>query len=203
MIKQIKVHIYLPAGVRKAIRKLRPHKGGDWDRTDDAVKAFKKIVRAQLETCQEGKCAYCGLPLDETSRDELEHIAPKGGAKRPQHVEWTFEPLNLVMSCVLCNSSEMKGVNDTVSLKAGHYSACKFTIVHPRLDDPSVHFEWQGAGKKILIKAKTPQGVESIKMFKLDSTLRSEARAKQLLFDRLPDDFVEKVITISSYRPSL
>lgn len=200
MIKQVKLRIYLPTEVRKAIRKMRPYKGGDWDRTEEDVKTFKRIVRAQLEACQEGKCAYCGLRLGETSRDELEHVAPKGGAIRPKHVEWTFETLNLVLSCVLCNSPKMKGTKETISVKSPRYSACQFKIVHPRFDDPNKHFDWSDVGKKILISAKSSKGTESIEMFKLDSTLRSEARAKQVLFDSLPDDEVNQIIAISSYR---
>lgn len=98
----------------------------------------RKWCKGKLIANQNGKCAYCGLPLS-SRNPEIDHIAPKGGSKRPYHTECTFLPINLVYACHHCNSSGCKGQNDTVESKNGttNYRRWSFKIVHPYLDDPT------------------------------------------------------------------
>lgn len=96
--------------LKKHINKLRPLKGGEWDFDDEEISNIKKLIRVQLMKHQDAKCAYCGLAFDGTSRAEIEHIAPKGGKKRPKYTTFTFTPYNLVLSCHLCNSPVKKEV---------------------------------------------------------------------------------------------
>lgn len=91
---------------------------GGWTRDEPCVSSFKDEIKGKLIANQNGKCAYCGLPLS-SRNPEIDHIAPKGGPKRPYHTECTFLPINLVYACHHCNSSGCKGQNDTVESKMG------------------------------------------------------------------------------------
>ncbi|WP_342602811.1 hypothetical protein [Peribacillus sp. FSL E2-0159] len=171
--------------LKKHINKLRPLKGGEWDFDDEEISNIKKLIRVQLMKHQDAKCAYCGLAFDGTSRAEIEHIAPKGGKKRPKYTTFTFTPYNLVLSCHLCNSPVKKGSKDTVSIFDVDYKKCEFKIYHPYFDNPSDHFEWIADGYGVLIQHKTLKGSNSIKMFGLDDTAHIEARAKEVVYKLL------------------
>ena len=76
----------------------------DWDSARRINKDIKKSVKDQLMIYQNSNCVYCGLKLDETSREEIEHIAP-----RHLYPEFEYVTKNLAMSCQYCNSSSKKG----------------------------------------------------------------------------------------------
>jgi uncharacterized protein (TIGR02646 family) len=161
------------------ISSFKPFIGGSWDRKDKAIKIFKNLLRKQLLKAQNDCCAYCGLPLGETGKTEIEHLAAKGGAQRPKHVEFTFEVENLYLSCNLCNSPSKKGTKETIIYKDPiTYSNCTFKIVHPRYDTPSQHYSWVVSAEEVLIQGISSKGRESIKMFHLDSSPHTEARAR-------------------------
>lgn len=183
MIHKLHKHPRLPARVLRKIKKLNPLTGGEWDLSIQEVKDFKSILKAQLKKIQNNKCAYCGLTMGETSRFEIEHIAPKGGKKRPAYTMYTFTPINLVLACNLCNSPEKKGQYNTISNNpiAPYYTLNTFKIVHPYLDDHAVHYGWAGS----LIRALTPQAIESIRIFQLDSTAHTEAREKLNISEKM------------------
>ncbi|EGQ8531573.1 hypothetical protein GN712_18185 [Vibrio cholerae] len=208
MIKQLSARPVIPSRIKRRLKALRPLLGGEWELKTDKSKSiksdieeFKAILKAQLRIIQNGKCAYCGLTLGETSRDEIEHFAPKGGRKRPKHLEYTFEVINLVLACNLCNSPEKKGTYDTIvqGKKVLDYRRCKFRIVHPYLDDHSLHYSWANGINSILIQGISPEGKESIRLFKLDSTIHSEARAKEKILEYMKNDkdgkLLEKIMT--------
>lgn len=58
---------------------------GGWTRDEPCVSSFKDEIKGKLIANQNGKCAYCGLPLS-SRNPEIDHIAPKGGSKRPYHL---------------------------------------------------------------------------------------------------------------------
>lgn len=192
MIKQISQKCHIPRRIRSTIKILSPLKGGEWDftknkkehfsnfdrskqrRIDFAIKEFKKLLSLQLNEIQQGKCAYCGSDLYVTSAPQIEHIAPKGGPKRPKHVRFTFLPWNLALACSFCNSPMKKGGKDTIVKEDIDYSKCHFSIVHPYFDDPDDHYEWEGA----LITGKTNKGINSIEMFQLDGEALTANRQK-------------------------
>lgn len=178
MIKQITGQILIPLDIQNHIDSLKPYVGGEWDNREQKIQNFKNIIKSSLLKLQNNCCAYCGLPLEETGKTEIEHFAPKGGAKKPKHVEFTFEPENLYLSCNLCNSPIKKGNNDTIAKKKIIYKDCVFNIVHPRYDNPDDHYEWLVYSKSILIQKRSVKGEGSIKLFKLDSAAHTEARAR-------------------------
>lgn len=172
------------------IDRLKPFTGGEWDIKDNpAIASFKSSLKGQLLSIQSENCAYCGLPLDETGKAEVEHFAPKGGLKRPKHTEFTFTIKNLVLSCTLCNSPIKKGIYDTISSKSNVYENCTFKIVHPYFDDHNLHYSWPDNDREVLIQGISEKGIESIKIFKLDSTRHTEARTRLKIkryLDRIP-----------------
>ena len=180
---------------------------GGWDEKDNAVSTFKTTMKQKLYSNQNGKCAYCGLPLD-TRNPEIDHIAPKGGPKRPKHTECTFLPLNLVYACHNCNSSECKGQNDVVLSKhVDGYRYWSFKMVHPYLDDPCDYFECSDEGTIILLPKKDTDKQHREKAnFTLDLfNLRTESKlleiAKQIAFECNPTNVQEIILQISTYRP--
>ena len=93
------------------------NKDGSW-KYDPVIYSNQNYpwMKNALQELQDGKCAYCELPLA-TRNPEIEHIAPKGGIKRVKHIECMFLPENLVYACHNCNSTECKGQKDTVVKK--------------------------------------------------------------------------------------
>jgi uncharacterized protein (TIGR02646 family) len=182
------------------INSFKPFVGGIWDRKELSIEIFKRLLKKELLIAQNNCCAYCGLPLGETGKTEVEHLAPKGGPIRPKHVEFTFELDNLYLSCNLCNSPLKKGMKETIVNKDPNaYSNCEFKIVHPRYDTPSDHYSWVVGIEKVLIKSNSNKGSESIKMFCLDSSPHSEARARIEMLKRYMalTDPSQKAIIIS------
>ena len=112
-------------------------KPGAWDINDENVNKFKEIMKNALQELQDGKCAYCELPLA-TRNPEIEHIAPKGGIKRVKHIECMFLPENLVYACHNCNSTECKGQIPKVDADSYHTNKAKNTIKMFRLDSEKV-----------------------------------------------------------------
>lgn len=184
MIKQIKPAT-IPWSVKRLLRKLSPLSGGEWDSTRAEVAAFKNILMAQMLKIQEQNCAFCGLKLGETSRPEIEHIVPKGGDKRPAHPKYAFTRFNLVVACTFCNGSSKKGQKDVLSTPNINYRLCGFRIVHPILDDPSLHYSWVNDDCKVVIAAQSKKGAASVRIFRLYTAQQSEARAKQIVWEEI------------------
>ncbi len=166
---------------KRILRKLKPYKGGEWEAKE--VKSLKKTIAASLEIFQSNLCAYCGLPLKETSGGEIEHIARKGGISRPRYVEFTFLPYNLALACHYCNGPVKKGQKETVVHYDRNYKNCEFNIVHPYFDDPENHLTLATGCGGIFVKFLSPKGEETIKMFGLDDVQHNEARARIILHE--------------------
>ena len=181
---------------------------GGWTRDEPCVSSFKDEIKGKLIANQNGKCAYCGLPLS-SRNPEIDHIAPKGGSKRPYHTECTFLPINLVYACHHCNSSGCKGQNDTVESKNGttNYRRWSFKIVHPYLDDPTEYFEF-GENENVLSlpkrdadAVKKQKAKYTIDMFGLDTEPILTELAKHAFFERQPDTIKGIITEISTHRP--
>lgn len=205
MLVKLNDKIRYPRASKKYLRKLKPFTGGEWDKKEEEMKSLKRHIRTVLEKFQKNKCAYCGLPLNETSGSEIEHIAPKGGVVYPKYTEFTFTPLNLVLSCHLCNSPAKKGRKDTILTLNTNYKMCNFSIVHPYFDDPVNHLEWVPNGSDVLISFKTPKGEKSIEIFKLNDSAHNEARAKLLLYEyyKTSPDIEELLTKALEYKGSV
>lgn len=187
MIKQIKYKPRFRKEVRCYIKHLPTLKGGEWDAiTTSLMKEFKKSLKNQLLIFQHEKCAFCGLKFCETGKTEIEHIAPKGGKKRPKYVRYMFTTCNLVLACNLCNSPIKKGQKNTIDnfdKNNENYRLNNFNIYHPYFDNPDDHFEYSARGDQIIIVAKSPKGKNTIDVFDLDGEPHCTARAKSLIYE--------------------
>ncbi|MCT4778505.1 MULTISPECIES: hypothetical protein [Exiguobacterium] len=192
MIPNIEGRTRYSKSVKRHLKKIKPWKEGEWDKTNKNIKLLKSQLRSQLMVLQDSKCAYCGLKLNETSSPELEHIAPKGGKIRPQYIEFTFTPLNLVLACHLCNSPIKKGTVDPILQLNTNYKQCVFKIYHPFFDNPNNHFDYVGSGLGIVLQEKTIKGKDTIDMFDLNSEAHITARAKAVLYDFLSESLDSK-----------
>lgn len=115
-------------------------KVAEWSRNTNMMKEVRRSITEQLDLIQNKKCCYCGLQLWETGRGEIDHIAPKA-SRQKAYPEFTFEKLNLALSCEYCNGSSKKFEKDTILRYNSTYQNCKFKIVHPYLDNPNLHFQ--------------------------------------------------------------
>ncbi len=183
---------------------------GGWDSGNSEVKRFKVIAKKQLERNQNYKCAYCELPLISS---EIDHIAPKGGIKRPKYIEYTFLPVNLVLACHDCNSSSGKGQKDVIKRLGLYYTDSDFSIVHPYLDDPKEFFILppckDGTPGAIPIvkptadKAHKEKAKRSIKMFHLDTERKMLELAKQRMLEKHPDEAADLIDAVVNYKPRI
>jgi uncharacterized protein (TIGR02646 family) len=156
-------------------------RGKEWERQTNDVKEFKEAVMDQGLAIQENRCVWCGLltGLDGHQGADRDHIAPK-----KHYPQWTFEPLNIAISCEYCNRFNVKADLDTVSMVAGTYSTSDFLIVHPYLEDPADHltFGFQNNGRGVTVKGITAKGIWTVINMKLDSPSLTKLRAQEVLF---------------------
>jgi len=184
MINQAVYNLSLTKQEFQQLAAIRPWQGSYWDTTPNPnIEAIKTKIRNQLEEVQ-NVCSYCGLKLGGTSNGEIEHIAPKRQSKNP---EFTFTLKNLTLACHLCNFSEKKGQNETISNKTKTYKKCDFLLVHPYFDDPNTHYEWTDNVVELLIQVRdnSPKGLFSINMFGLATPTMNELRAAQVRYAEL------------------
>lgn len=146
------------------------------------IENLKKHIKKELNDKQELYCAYCGMRLELTSEDQIEHIAPKGKDRYPQFM---FNKSNLILACSLCNGFEKKekrGNFKTISKLEAEYQNCKFNIVHPYFDNPEDHLDLGSPeNKRVTISSKTLKGQKSITVFKLDEEPQTNGRWHHLI----------------------
>lgn len=183
MINRINQTFQLNIVQQQYLNTFLPFTAGLWDNRN--LSHIKNDIHNQLLLIQDHKCAFCGLKVNEGGRAELDHIAKKGGLKRPAYIEFTFTPHNLVICCQYCNSSSKKGQTDVLSnIDLTNYNNCIFKLVHPYFDNPTNHYNWSTGEFEILISSTSPKGTFSIDLFDLASEAHTSARAKQIMFEK-------------------
>lgn len=183
MINRINQIFQLDITQQEYLNSFKPFTPGLWENRN--LNHIKNHIHNQLLLIQNNKCAFCGLAVNEGGRAELDHIAKKGGLKRPAYIEFTFTPHNLVICCQYCNSSSKKGQIDVLNnIDLTNYNNCTFKLVHPYFDNPDNHFSWSTGEFEILISSTSPQGMFSIDLFDLASEAHTTARAKQIMFEK-------------------
>ncbi len=205
MISQIKSTYSLNSSDEAILIGLQPYLPGIWDKSE--VSTIKAEIHKQLLAIQQNNCCYCGLKVNEGGRAELDHIAKKGGPKRPAYTEFVFTPKNLAITCQYCNSSSKKGQEDVLSfVDSANYENCQFKIVHPYFHDPEKHYTWSKGKYKILISGISNEAKYSIELFELDSEAHTLARAKQKMFEKKLENYnwrqsiKERVLKIMTFR---
>jgi hypothetical protein len=159
---------------------IRPKR---WNGKAKSVTHFKLEVLKHGLTIQSGKCAWCQLAVGEEGRrtPHRDHIAPKA-----KHAKWTFLPQNIVISCEYCNGFAIKGEIDTISVLADDYERCTFHVVHPYIDDATIHVRFvpDATNAPIIIQSLSDKGAWTIQKLKLDTPSMTLERAKSHLYER-------------------
>lgn len=196
MINQLTQTFILTPHQQAVVDGFLPFTKLTWESYD--ARHIRDVIGIQLRNFQNGKCCFCGLLYDETGRAEIEHIAPKK-ARPSEYPEFSFLPLNLAMACQLCNSSTMKGQYNPITVTDINYANCTFGIVHPYLDNHTLHYKWNYGFLRVVITGISDKGRESIRLFKLAEEHRTLARAKQrshemrIAFYNLPQNTIDRI----------
>lgn len=145
----------------------------DWDDNYDGVKEFKSNFLSNMLMLQDKRCAVCSLKIDAASarrKRTIDHFVPKG-----RYPRWTFEILNLVICCSVCNEhfkSEFDPLPNPYWPNLNvPYAIQNFSIIHPYIDLVSEHI---GGGYDVssvfpkLIYSKSFKGDGTIRLFNLD-----------------------------------
>lgn len=125
---------------------------------DDSVNDIKLHLKKHYIAEQGQKCAYCRVDLH-TSHGmvwDAEHIIDKDSS--PQ---WTFEPLNLCVSCKDCNQYKgTRAVTKSVSYKKFPIKKVNYLIVHAHFDNYVDHIQVAVPG--VTYRFKTEKGKNTI-----------------------------------------
>lgn len=154
-----------------------------WYGRSKAVLRFKKEIMKQGLVIQSDRCAWCMLSVGPEGHRTAHRDHIVASSDQPK---WTFLPKNLVIACEYCNGLAVKKDSKTVSVLESNYDRCEFSIVHPYLDNPSLHikFECDAGETEIVIKSITQKGEDTITMMKLDNPQMTMLRAKEYIFDK-------------------
>lgn len=156
---------------------------------DKIYKPLKDRIRDYYYEQQNGTCSYCRLPINGgTDNIELEHIIDKN-----RRSDFTFEPLNLVLSCHNCNFN--KKTQTVMSLcppenvypQDGYY----FDIVHGHFDDYFANIEFR---QNSFYHALTSKGEQTIKKCKLDRIKLAEQREEIQMYQ--DDEIISSIIEL-------
>lgn len=132
------------------------------------IREIKSSIKEHYLVQQDFKCAYCkqkNLTLNKKIW-ETEHIVDKHS-----HGIFTFEPLNLCISCPDCNGADGKGTKQVLvkpsKAKKPRYpkSSASFKIIHPHFDEYDEHIEIQNQDGNVLVfKPLSKKGRETVEI---------------------------------------
>jgi hypothetical protein len=124
---------------------------------------MKDWIKAFVRNRAGNRCEYCHLHQDDSPLAQLhvEHVIPKkhGGSDEAE---------NLALACIDCNlhkSSNLTGIDP----ESGELTR----LFHPRSDQWSEHFEWQG----IILAGLTAVGRTTIQVLNMNSDDQLDLRA--------------------------
>lgn len=99
---------------------------------DEDLSSIKESIKAHYHSVQKGVCPYCQQKINSShGRNwDIEHIIPRSTVPN-----FMFEPQNLCMSCVECNSEKSnKLVTSSKAQKRYPSDSKQFFIIHPHFD---------------------------------------------------------------------
>lgn len=168
-----------PVGITKSLLA-----GKKWENSRGRVSTFKNHLKETLRGLQQGRCAYCRRFLGLVSDTDLEHIIEKA-----VYTDFTYEILNLALSCSDCNSSKnrhsyslKKALKKTDNIppflfspipRGGDYpnKPENYRWVHPHFDEYSLHIS---IAKGWIYKYKSVKGAKQIRFLGLNKIGRVE-----------------------------
>ncbi|MDG3002573.1 HNH endonuclease [Paludisphaera mucosa] len=156
----------------------RPQDPRFWD-CDEAKRVNQRVKKHYVQ--EQGRlCCYCRKPIASGHGRlwDTDHIIPKS-----KHPEFMFEPANLAISCIDCNSAKSdKLVTKEPFVRQFPKHASLYSIVHPHFDDYGAHILIY-LGK--IYASITPKGSFTILTCKLE---RYNAEAQGWRPDFIDDD---------------
>ncbi len=161
----------------------------DWKKP--IYKPIKDRVRNYYFDIQNGTCSYCRLPINGgTDNIEIEHIIDKN-----RRIDFTFEVLNLVVSCHKCNfNKSTKSVMNACPPKNVYpNNSTTFNIIHGHYDDYFDHIEFLADST---YHALTDEGIFTIDKCKLDRIGLAEQRERVSMYEN--DEIINDVIDINN-----
>lgn len=139
-----------------------------WNSGAERCSTFRRDFRAWAMNNQKFRCAFCLLSItDDANREaNLDHFAPKSVYK-----QWTYEPLNLILTCATCNQRFKRSLNPVMPPITANYAQLQWSILHPYIDrDYTAHLVGGykgGASKPRPIRGVSPRGQKTIVTFEL------------------------------------
>lgn len=161
----------------------------DWEKP--IFNGIKTKVRDNLRPKQKNKCCYCKKELGHDIKEvDIDHIVDKSG-----YNDFTFETLNLALSCPACNT--IKGTKNVLVKPVKRYpkTSKSFLVVHAHYDKYNQHITihndciYEGVSKK---------GCRTIEVCELYRLKEVEKKAKRVLTSRTkPSKLIDLVMKAS------
>ncbi len=112
-----------------------------WDNTNELMTSIRKKIRDHFLTAQNYQCCYCKMTKQEDHGLvwDVEHILPK-----ILYPQFTFEPLNLALSCKECNRAKWNKdiIIEHSKLNEQYLStSSNVSIIHPHFDKYEDHIQ--------------------------------------------------------------
>lgn len=142
----------------------------DWGKA--CFNGIKSNIKKHLRKEQNNKCCYCKQELGtDLKAVDIDHIIAKS-----IRVDFTFEPINLALSCPACNT--IKGDKNIIKKDRKNYpkNGDAFSIIHAHFDDYSEHIKID----KCLYIPHTEKGSHTITICGLYRLSKVEKIAKEL-----------------------
>ncbi|RSC96190.1 HNH endonuclease [Tenacibaculum singaporense] len=160
----------------------------DW--TKVVFTNLKEELVKHLRTQQNNKCCYCKYDLGfDIKQVDIEHIVPKS-----RHEKFTFEPLNLALSCPGCNTKKsIKPVLNNITVNYSKNSA-NYKIVHAHFDNYSEHINVINGCVFTANSAKGSETITYCELFRL-STVEEKIQASKRLQPSVLESLVNDLKT--------
>lgn len=156
---------------------------------NNIFKPIKDRIREYYYSIQNRTCAYCRLPIHGgTDNIEIEHIVDKN-----RRVDFTFESLNLVVSCHNCNfiKKTKRVFHNCPPVNTYPTDRLAFKIIHGHFD---IYFDNIELRSGSIYHAITDKGDFTIEICGLDRLRLAEQREEE---EKYHDDLlIAKVIEL-------
>ena len=138
---------------------------------------IKQDIRIHALSVQRIRCVYCETQLVYGGQ-QIDHFADK-----KRYPQFLYEPLNLVLSCPVCNGLSIKGTKDTIDgLPNPDYKRNSFKYVHPYLDDVTEEIKFRDPLHIFLdYNHCSRKGKDTVDLFHLNTTTARKKRFSNLL----------------------
>lgn len=143
-----------------------------WDNTNEPMTSIRKKIREHFLSAQNYQCCYCKMTKQEDHglTWDVEHILPK-----ILYPKFTFEPLNLAVSCKECNRSKWNNdiVIDSSKLNERYLStSTNISIIHPHLDRYEDHLQVVRFGENRIFHTRVNNSIKGDNTFRVCNLMR-------------------------------